>query len=222
MNLRFEEETKKERRIQILKEILYFLIAAAVAVALAWLIVHFALKKVSMIGSAMETTLYNGQDVIVNKTSYILLRPKRGAVIAFYPEDDEEIEEDTLVQKDSTVCIRRIVGLPGETVQIRDGIIYIDGEAIEEAYKFEAIQSSGRANDEIVLEEDEYFVLSDKRSDLDDSRSSAFTKVRKKNIIGKAVLTLNRFAMIGGPDEDSEKKEAGGEGDGTDNSVTID
>lgn len=207
MNLRFEEESKKERRLQILKECLYFLIAALVVVLLAWLIVRFALKKASMIGSAMESTLYNGQDVIINKTSYLLLRPKRGSVIAFYPEEDEEYAgEETAAQRDSTICIRRIIGLPGEKVQIKDGIIYINGEVLKEEYDFDEIQSAGQANDEIVLDEDEYFVLSDKRSDLDDSRSATFTSVRKKNIIGKAVLTLNHFALVGGPKEDQQKQ----------------
>ncbi len=57
MNLRFEEETKREKRIQILKEIVWFLIAAVLVIFAAWLIVQFAMKKASMIGSAMEPTV---------------------------------------------------------------------------------------------------------------------------------------------------------------------
>ena len=83
MNLRFEEEKKHEQRMQFLKESIRFLIAAAVVVLLAWLIVTFALKKVSVIGSSMETTLYNGEDVIVNKTSYAIFSPRRNQIIAF-------------------------------------------------------------------------------------------------------------------------------------------
>lgn len=196
MNLRFEEESKKERRIQILKEIIWFLIAAVIVIIAAWLIVRFAMKKASMIGSSMEPTLYNGEDVIVNKTSYIFLSPRRGTVIAFYPEQDED---ETEVINDSSILIRRIVGLPGETIQIRDGKVYVDGTKLEEEYHFEDIIAAGRANDVIKLEKDEYFVLSDKRMDQDDSRNTTFTKVRKKNIIGKVILTLNPFSMVGGP-----------------------
>lgn len=196
MNLRFEEETKKERRIQILKEIIWFLIAAAVVVFAAWLIVRFAMKKVSMIGSAMEPTLFNGEDVIVNRASYFVLSPHRGAVIAFYPEQNEDETEEI---NDSSILIRRIVGLPGETILIRDGKIYVNGTLLEEDYPFEDIIAAGRANDEIKLEKDEYFVLSDKRMDQDDSRNTTFTKVRKSNIIGKVILTLNPFSMVGGP-----------------------
>lgn len=205
MNLRFEEESKKERRIQILKEVIWFLIAAVIVVFFAWLIVRFAMKKASMIGSSMEPTLFNGEDVIVNKTSYILLSPRRGSVIAFYPEQDEDETEEI---NDSSILIRRIVGLPGETIQIRDGKVYVDGTVLEEDYNFEEIIAAGRANDEIKLESDEYFVLSDKRMDQDDSRNTTFTKVRKANIIGKVILTLNPFSMVGGPNATGAAAEA--------------
>ena len=128
MNLRFEEETKRERRIQILKEIFWFLIAAVLVIFIAWLIVQFAMKKAGMIGSAMEPTLYNGEDVIVNKTSFLILSPGRGAVIAFYPEQDENEAEE---RNDSSIMIRRIIGLPGETIQILNGKIYVDGTVLE-------------------------------------------------------------------------------------------
>lgn len=200
MNLLFEEETKKARRRQLLKESGYFLIAAVLVILLAWLIVHFALKKASMIGSSMQTTLYNGEDLIVNRTSYKLFSPKRGTVIAFYPETDEN-EEHT----DSSILVRRVVGLPGEQVQIKDGLIYINGEPLSEKYKFDPIESAGRALEPVTLEKNEYFVMSDKRDDLDDSRSTSFTKVYKKQIIGKVVFSLNPFALIGGPKEEGEE-----------------
>lgn len=201
MNLKFEEERKKERRIQILKESIRFIIEIMIVILIAWLIVNFALKKVSVIGSAMETTLYNGEDVVVNKTSYILFSPKRGAVIAFYPEIDED-EQESL--DDSSVMIRRVAGLPGEKLQIKDGKVYINGEMIEENYNFPEMVSAGRANKEITLGEDEYFVLSDNRTDMDDSRNTAFTKVKKENIIGKVILSLNPFSLIGGPEEETK------------------
>lgn len=204
MNLKFEEDRKRERRIQILKESIRFIIEIIVVILIAWLIVEFALKKVSVIGSAMETTLYNGEDVMVNKTAYMLISPKRNSIIAFYPEQKED-EQSTL--DDSSILIRRVIGLPGEKIVIRDGNIYINGEKIEESYEFKKMLSAGRAGSEITLAEDEYFVLSDNRSDMDDSRNTAFTKVKKENIIGKVILRLNPFSLIGGPEqkEESEK-----------------
>lgn len=201
MNLRFEEEMKKEKRKNILRELVYFLIAAVIVIFIAWLVVHFALKKASVLGGSMETTLYNGEDVIINKSSYLFFSPGRNAVIAFYPEEDKEKES---TQDDSSIMIRRVVGLPGEKVQIKDGKVYIDGEVLEEKYAFPDMQSGGVASSEVTLGDDEYFVLSDNRSDMDDSRNSSFTKVKKSNIIGKVIFRLSPFALVGGPEE--EKK----------------
>ena len=207
MNLRFEQEQKRERRMKIVKEIIWFLLAVIIVIVFAWLIVRFALKKVSVIGSAMETTLYNGEDVIVNKTSYVLFPPKRDAVIAFYPEQEEG---DTMLRDDSIVLIRRVIATPGEKVQIKEGNIYIDGEVIKEKYSFSPMVSAGVANSEITLGEDEYFVLSDNRNDMDDSRNASFTKVKKENIIGKVILTIQPFSVLAGPEtnEAAQQKEA--------------
>lgn len=201
MNLRFEQEMKRERRRQALKELLWFLLAAVIVILAAWLIVRFALKKVNVIGSAMETTLYNGEDVIVNKVSYLALSPGRESVIAFYPEPEEEEEQ---IYDDSSVLIRRVIGLPGETVRITDGKIYINDERLTEKYHFGEMASAGIANSEIELGEDEYFVLSDNRNDMDDSRNAAFTKVKKKNIIGKVILKFHPLSLIGGPEQKEE------------------
>ena len=206
MNLRFEEELKKERRKNFIKELLWFLAAAVIVVFLAWLIVRFALKKVSVIGSAMENTLFNGEDVIVNRTSYLVFSPRRESVIAFYPEPEEGETLESM--DDSSVMIRRVIGLPGETVQILDGKIYIDGNEIKEAYDFRMLSSAGLANSEITLGDGEYFVLSDNRNDMDDSRNNSFTKVRRENIIGRVILKLNPFSLIGGPDPERESEES--------------
>ena len=107
MNLRFEEEQKRERRIKIIKESLRFLVEVIIVIFIAWLIITFALKKISMIGSSMETTLYNGEDVIVNKSSFLIFSPRREQVIAFYPESEEG--EDTDELDDTVIQIRRVV-----------------------------------------------------------------------------------------------------------------
>lgn len=204
MNLRFEEEQKRERRIKIFKESIRFLVEVIIVVLIAWLIITFALKKVSVIGSSMETTLYNGEDVIVNKTSFLIFSPRREQIIAFYPESEEGEETDDM--DDTSIQIRRVVGLPGEKIQIKDGKISIDGEIIQEKYPFELMNSAGRAVSEIQLDEDEYFVLSDNRNDMDDSRNTSFTKVRRKNIIGKVILRLNPFSLLGGPEKQEENQ----------------
>ena len=123
---------------------------------------------------------------------------------AFYPEVQDE--EET-INSDSMIHIRRVAGLPGEKVQIKNGKLYINGEEQKEKYDFEAMHSGGRAVNEITLKDDEYFVLSDSRNDMDDSRNSSFTKVTKKNIIGKVILRLDPFSLIGGPTAEDKKTE---------------
>lgn len=208
MRIRFEEEMKKERRRKIVKELVIFLLLAVVVVFLAWIIIHYAMKKVSVIGSAMETTLYNGEDVIVNKTSYVIFSPKREQIIAFYPESDDENE---VSESDSDILIRRVIGLPGEKVSIRDGKVYIDGQECKEKYDFPLMKSGGSASEEVTLGEDEYFVLSDNRNDMDDSRNPSFTKVKEENIIGKVLLRFSPFSLLGGPEEQKTNQEEEGE-----------
>ena len=147
MNLRFEEEKKHEQRMQFLKGAIRFLIMVAAVVFLAWLIITFALKKVSVIGSSMETTLYNGEDVIVNKTSYVLFPPKRNQIIAFYPEVQDE--EET-INSDSMIHIRRVAGLPGEKVQIKNGKLYINYPMMESFKHFKSIPDEDFNNYKIV------------------------------------------------------------------------
>lgn len=200
MRVRFEEEQKKERRRKIIREILIYLGEIAVVILFAWLIVHFTMKRASMIGSSMESTLVNGEDVMVNKISYLFWGPTRESVIAFYPEQEDGDSEES---DDSSILIRRVVGLPGEKIQIKEGKVYVDGNVIEENYEFESMESGGRASTEITLGDDEYFVLGDNRNDMDDSRNDSFTVVKKGNIIGKVILALNPISMIGGPDGDS-------------------
>lgn len=199
MNLRFEEEAKKERKKKLIIELIRYVIEIILVIALAWVIINFALKKVIMIGNSMENTISNGQELLVNTVFKNFFSPKRGSVIAFYPENTSDDESGS----DSNILIRRVAGLPGETIQMIEGIIYIDGEPLEEKYDFDRKVSAGRAEEKIHLGEDEYFVLSDKRTDLDDSRSDSFTTVKSDNIIGDVFLSLEPLSFISGPDEQS-------------------
>ena len=204
MNLRFEEEAKKERKKKLIIELVRYVIEIILVIALAWVIINFALKKVIMIGNSMENTISSGQELLVNTVFKHFISPKRGTVIAFYPENTTDNNKS---DSDSNILIRRIAGLPGETIQMIEGIIYIDDKPIEEKYEFDRKVSAGRAEEKIHLGEDEYFVLSDKRTDLDDSRSDSFTTVKRDNIIGDVFLSLEPLSFISGPDAESSEDE---------------
>ncbi len=177
MNLNFEDESKKERKRQLIKESIRWAIEIGIVIIIAFFIVFFFMSRVVMLGGSMENTLVNGQEVIVNKAAYLVLSPSRNDVIAFYQTDEAESAED-----DHLITFRRVVGLPGEKVQIKEGSVYIDGEKLEEKYDFIPMESGGLAENEITLGEDEYFVLGDSRNDSEDSRFRSFGNVVEKNI----------------------------------------
>ena len=137
----------------------------------------------------MESTLNDGDNLIVDKITYRFKDPQRFDIIVF-PFQYEE----------NTFYIKRIIGLPGETVQIDlDGTIYIDGEALEENYGREIIkpENVGIAIKPIVLGEDEYFVMGDNRNNSSDSRDPSVGNIHRRDIIGRAFIRIWPFSKFG-------------------------
>ena len=134
----------------------------------------------------MENTLSDGDNLIVDKLTYRFSDPKRYDIIVF-PYQYE----------DNTYFIKRIIGLPGETVQIVDGTIYINGEVLGESYGREVMKNSGMAADPITLGDDEYFVLGDNRNDSTDSRDPSVGKIKRNQIIGRAWVRIWPLSKIG-------------------------
>ena len=135
----------------------------------------------------MESTLQNGDNLIVDKISYRFSDPKRFDIVVF----PFQYEEDTYY-------IKRIIGLPGEIVQIdTDGVIYINGEVLHESYGLEVIKDPGRAIEPITLGEDEYFVMGDNRNNSTDSRTELVGNVKRSELIGKAWVRIYPFSKFG-------------------------
>lgn len=183
-----QEDKKKEILKEIISTILYFL---GVLLA-AFLIVKFVVQRTEVEGQSMEPTLYNGENLMVDKVTYRFREPKRFEVIVLQPFDNDP----------STLYIKRVIALPGETIQIlEDGSIMINDVKLEEGYGKEVIKANTRerAKDKITLGEDEYFVLGDNRNNSGDSRSKAVGNVKKSQIIGKAwirIWPLSKFGSI--------------------------
>ncbi len=169
-------QKKKKLDSRIIKDIFEMVVGGVAAVFLAFVIVYSVGMRTSVIGDSMETTLYNGQEILVNRVIYRLSTPKRGDVIVFLPNGNQN----------SHFYVKRVVGLPGETVQIRDGSVYIDGVFLEESEEFDRMIDAGIAENELSLATDEFFVLGDNRNSSEDSRSGNIGGVKKENIIGKA------------------------------------
>lgn len=177
--LTFYEKEKKINKSTI-HEILSTLFYCGVAVFLAFVLVFSVGMKISMVGVSMEPALYNGQEVLVNRFIYKITSPKRGDVIAFLPNGNQN----------SHYYLKRIVGLPGESVQIIDGYVYINGERLPED-EYDKMADYGIAENEIQLGSDEYFVLGDNRNMSEDSRSGNIGAIKKDTIAGKAWFHLS-------------------------------
>ena len=134
----------------------------------------------AVIGVSMEPGLYNGQEILVNRLVYRLSSPKRGDVVVFLPNGNEN----------SSYYVKRVVGLPGETIQIIDGYVYIDGRFYAEDESYDKIADAGIAQAPLKLNNNEYFVLGDNRNNSEDSRSANIGPVETEDIIGKAWFHL--------------------------------
>ena len=160
-----------------LRKILWVLKEIAIALFIAFLITHFVACRGVVIGHSMDSTLYDGENFIVDRFSYNISEPQRFDIVV--------IEHPEL-----GCIIKRVVGLPGETFQINgSGEIYVNGEKLEENYGKETIEDAGVAADPIILGEKQYFVLGDNRNNSTDSR--IIGPIDKSEIIGKLWHTLN-------------------------------
>lgn len=174
---------------KVMKEMISTLLYLLLVLCLTWLIIQFVGQRTEVDGGSMEPTLYNGDNLIVDKISYRFHDPERFDIIVF-----------PFKYKEKTYYIKRIIGLPGETVQIDlQGNIYINGELLAEGYGREVIkpENIGLAMEPVVLGEDEYFVLGDNRNNSSDSRIEAVGNIKREDIIGKAWLRIWPFERIG-------------------------
>ena len=123
--------------------------------------VTFVGQRTEVSGSSMETTLSDKDQLFFDKMTYRFRDPKRYDIVVFPYQ-----------YQDNTYYIKRIIGLPGETVQILSGMVYIDGMRQDERYGNGIMENPGIAEEPLTLGEDEYFVLGDNRNNSSDSRAS--------------------------------------------------
>ena len=161
---------------RIMRELLNTAIYLLCVLGAVWLVITFVGQRSEVEGASMENTLHNGDNLIVDKLSYRFHDPERFDIIVF-----------PFQFQDNTYYIKRIIGLPGETVEIRDGHIYIDGssEPLEDVETKEYMVGNYGP---YTVPEGCYFVMGDNRNDSKDSRYWINPYVSKDKILGKAVF----------------------------------
>ncbi|MBP3544380.1 MAG: signal peptidase I, partial [Lachnospiraceae bacterium] len=170
---------KKKEEISPFYIVLKWLVDIVVVIGVAIFVGLYLGSLYTMTGYSMEPALTNADKVLIDKLYYHFEEPERGDIIMFQSKSDEE-----------QYYMKRIVALPGETVQIKNGILYIDGIVHEGDEDTEKILNAGLAEDEIILAEDEYFVLGDNFNNSEDSRFASIGNIKRSNIVGRAWLLV--------------------------------
>lgn len=177
-----KRKTAKKQIRAVINTIAYigFLLLAIV------LVLRFVGQRTTVQGVSMEPALSQGDQILVDKLSYRLEEPERFDIIVFHKGDE------------SFRYIKRIIALPGEQIRITvEGEIFVNGELLEEYYGREAMNYRGLAGMELVLGEDEYFVLGDNRNQSEDSRYETVGMVKRKEIVGRAAFRIFPINAVG-------------------------
>lgn len=199
MRKRAKERAKMEReeRLQNLsssekkmRELFGWVAYIVVLVCIVHLTVTYVGQRTVVAGDSMLNTLHDKDNLIIDKVSYRFRDPERYEIIVFPYRHAEE-----------TFYIKRIIGLPGETVQIKDGYVYINEQKLEESFGREVIRADryGQAAKPITLGMDEYFVLGDNRNESADSRETSVGILKREDLIGRAwvrIWPLDSFGSL--------------------------
>ena len=187
--LKKRQKEKKRAQHPTLYAILDWVVVIVVALAVALFINFFIIVNSTVPTGSMETTIMPGSRMIGFRIAYLFTEPKRGDIIVFkYPDDPSQL------------FVKRIVGLPGETVEIIDGRTFINGEQLEEDYINPDYWLSSVDYEDYgpyVVPENSYFMMGDNRGNSRDSRKWTNTFLKKEGIVGKAWLCYWPFSEFG-------------------------
>ena len=163
-----------------------WIVDLVVMIALAVYVVYLFGSRVEVVGGSMKPVLNSGDVVLMNRLAYTLGSPERFDIAVFERES-------------SGLNLKRIIGLPGETVQIIGSQIYINGELLEADEAITTVTIAGLADKiyPIELGEDEYFLLGDNRDSSEDSRFASIGNIKRSQLVGKAWLLFKPFSSFG-------------------------
>lgn len=178
---------KRKVNTKLLKEIGIWAGEILLVMVIAVMLVSFGGFRITVVGASMSPTLESGDEILVNRFKYKIFSPKQNDLIVFLPNGNEK----------SHYYIKRVIAGPGDKVQIKDGVVYVNGEQFAEKVSVSSIENALLAEDEITVGEDEYFVLGDNRNNSEDSRYASIGNVKKEYIVGKAWFVVSPWEKFG-------------------------
>lgn len=178
---------KRKVNTKLLKEIGIWAGEILLVIVAAVMLVSFVGFRITVVGASMSPTLESGDEILVNRFQYKIFSPKQNDLIVFLPNGNEK----------SHYYIKRVIAGPGDKVQIKDGMVYVNGEQFAEKASVSSIENALLAEDEITVGEDEYFVLGDNRNNSEDSRYASIGNVKKEYIVGKAWFVVSPWEKFG-------------------------
>lgn len=179
-----EVSVPKSNPKTIFSFLLELVICLAISLGIVFLVSNFVVSHTKVVGHSMESTLHDGEYLLINRLTYYFKDPKQFDIIVFKHTDEEKY-------------IKRVIACPKQTVQIIDGNIYVDNKVINENYGNATIVDPGLAAKPITLGEDEYFVLGDNRNGSSDSRFPEVGLIHRDSILGKVLLRFYPFDKFG-------------------------
>ena len=172
--------TRKKFDVDKFKDTVTWVIQIAAVIFIAYVSVSCFGVRSNVVGQAMAETLNSGDQVLINKFIYLVSSPKSGDVIVFLPNGNEK----------SHYYVRRVIGVPGDKIQIKDGAVYVNGALYNEKIDVASMEDAGIATEEIKLGKNEYFVLGDNRNNSEDSRYANIGNIKEEYIVGQAWFRL--------------------------------
>lgn len=162
----------QKEEINRLRQIINWIVDIIVVIVFALFTVHAYGTQVKIAGHSMTPLLRSEDVVLMNRLVYSFGGPKRFDVVVFEREDKK-------------MNVKRVIGLPGETVQVKNGRLYIDGRLLKADNMLDQVSLAGLAENPVILDSDEYFLLGDNRESSEDSRFANIGNVKRRQILGK-------------------------------------
>ena len=169
-----------------LRGLIEWMLAIGLAFLLFFAAREFVFRVAHVTGSSMEPTLNHGDMVVLNRLIYLFASPRAGDIVAFpYPENPSEF------------YIKRVVGVPGDIIDLRNGEFIINGQPLDDPFSGDPVLALGDVAFPVVVEEGRFFVLGDNRNGSKDSRFNAVGTVPGRDMVGRVAVRVWPFGALG-------------------------